>query len=199
MIKRIVIACALALAACGQAEQKQETVSPVAGAPGRDATIGPNGAAGIRAALPMSVDDIRLAAPHYTVAAVEDQVEGEPFTAITLSSGDEEMFRVYPTPDRQHVHAISTRSPQARGPTEDIISVTTFAVAPPEQVPFCISEVVDGAPGFACATAADATFWRVYRLPDGYDGPSDPFDAIDPDVLHDATLAEMRWIAPRVE
>jgi hypothetical protein len=34
-------------------------------------------------------------------------------------------------------------------------------------------------------------------LPDGYDGPSDPFDAIDPDVLHDATLAEMRWIAPR--
>ncbi len=74
-----------------------------------------------------------------------------------------------------------------------------MAAAPPEQGPFFTADDVDGAPGFACATAADATFWRVYRLPDGYDGPSDPFDAIDPDVLHDATLAEMRWIAPRVE
>ncbi len=196
-MKRIVLACALALAACGQ-QQDQQDAFPVIDAPNYDASIGPGGAAGIATALPMNVEDVRAAAPNYMVASVEDQVEGDAFTAITLSAGDEEVFRVLPTPDGQHVHSIVTRSTQARGPTADIVTQTTFAVAPPDQVTFCASELVEGAPGFACSTAEAGRFWRVYRLPEGYDGPSEPFSDIDPDVLHDATLAEMRWIAPPV-
>jgi hypothetical protein len=197
-MKRIVLASALALAACGQGEQKQAETFPAIVAPNYDASIGPNGAAGITTALPMTIEAVRAAAPNYVVAEVQDQIEGDSFTAITLSAGDEEVFRVLPTADRAHIHAIVTTSSQARGPTADIIGSVKFAVAPPDQVPFCISQFVDGAPGFACSTAADGTFWRVYRLPQGA-APAASFEEIEPDVLHDATLAEMRWIAPRVQ
>jgi hypothetical protein len=183
------------LAACGQQEKQEDF--PVIEAPSAETRIGPEGAAGIATALPMNAEAIRGAAPEFIVASVQDQVDGEPFTAITLSAGDEEVFRLLPTADGARIHAIVTRSSQARGPTQDIVGSTLFGVAPPEQVPFCLAETVQGAPGFACSTDAAGRFWRVYRLPRSYDGPSEPFDAIDPDVLHDATLAEMRWIAPR--
>ncbi|MBY0566244.1 MAG: hypothetical protein K2P70_02950 [Hyphomonadaceae bacterium] len=199
-MKRIVIACALALAACGQqnAEQKQDEAFPVVTAPNYDSSIGPRGAAGIHSPLPMDIAAIRAAAPNFMVASVQDQIEGNPFTAITLSAGDEEVFRVLPTADGARVHSIVTRSGQARGPDQDIVGVATFALAPAEEVRFCASENFDGSAGFACSTAEDGNFWRVYRVPESYDGPSDPFDAIDPDVLHDSTLVEMRWVAPRV-
>ncbi|MGE0740598.1 MAG: hypothetical protein AB7O98_04585 [Hyphomonadaceae bacterium] len=197
-MKRIILAAAFALAACGQPQQqKQDEAFPAASAPNYDASIGPNGAAGINTALPMTVDAVRAAAPNYLVGEVLDQVDGQAFTAITLSAGDEEVFRLYPSADGAAVHAISTKSPQARGPTTDIVGVTLFAVAPAEEVAFCVSEYLEGATGFACSTAVDGNFWRIYRVPEGYDGPSEPFDAIDPDVLHDSTLVEMRWIAPR--
>jgi hypothetical protein len=191
------LALAAALAACGRREAPQEEY-PVVAAPVADTQIGFEAAAGISAALPMNIETIQAAAPNFIVAEVQDQVEGQPFTAITLSAGDEEVFRVYPTADGRTIHAIVTVSSQARGSNDEIVGQSKFALAPPEEVAFCTAEFVEGAPGFACSTAADGRFWRVYRLPEAYDGPSDPFDAIDPDVLHDATLAEMRWIAPRV-
>lgn len=198
-MKRIVLAFALVLAACGQqAEQKQEEALPVASASDGNSSIGPSGAAGIHSPLPMDLAAIRAAAPNFMVASVRDQIEGNPFTAITLSDGDEEVFRVFPTADGARIHSIVTRSGQARGPEQDIVGVATFALAPPEAVTFCASELFDGSPGFACSTAEDGNFWRVYRVPESYDGPSEPFDAIDPDVLHDSTLVEMRWVAPRV-
>lgn len=194
------VALGLALAACGQQQQAPAPgeENPAASAPTLNVNIGPDGAGGITSALSMDLESVRAAAPLYDVALVEDQVEGQPFVAITLSSGGQEVFRALPTSDGRHIHAIVTRSTQAKSPTQESVGAARFAVAPPEQVEFCLSEFVDGAAGFACSTAADGTFWRVYELPDGYDGPSDPFDAIDPDVLHDATLSEMRWIAPRV-
>jgi len=197
-MKRLVIAAALALAACGQqAEQKQDEAVPVVAAPNYDSSIGPGGAAGIHSPLPMDPETIRAAAASYMVASVEDQVEGDPFTAITLSAGDEEVFRVFPTSDGARIHSIVTRSSQARGPDQDIVGVATFALAPADQVVFCQSENFDGSAGFACSNSPGGNFWRVYRVPEGYDGPSEPFDAIDPDVLHDSTLVEMRWVAPR--
>lgn len=198
-MKRIVVAFAFALAACGQqAEQKQEEAFPVINAPEANSSIGPGGAAGIHSPLPMDPAAIRAAAPNFMVASVQDQIEGNPFTAITLSAGDEEVFRVFPTADGAHIHSIVTRSGQARGPEQDIVGVATFALAPADEVTFCAAEQFDGSAGFACSTAEDGNFWRVYRVPEAYDGPSEPFDAIDPDVLHDSTLVEMRWVAPRV-
>lgn len=195
---------ALVLAACNQpasdaqqagaAEAQGDAASTPAVA---SLAISANGAGGITTALPMNVEAVSAAAPHFTVAEVADQVEGDPFTAITLSLGGAEVFRIYPSPDRTHVHAISTRSAQARGPAADVIGEVRFAVAPPDQVPFCINEYVDGAPGFACSTAADGQFWRIYKLPEEYTEPAATFEEIDPDVLHEALLAEMRWIAPR--
>lgn len=197
-MRRLVIAFVSALAACGQQAPRQEREEvPVVEAPTYDSSIGPGGAAGITNPLPMNVEAVRGAAAHYVVAEVDDQIEGEAFKAITLSAGGEEVFRIFPTSDRNHIHSIVTRSPQARGPTGDIVGVATFALAPADQVRFCSAEHIEGSAGFACSTAEDGAFWRVYRVPEGYDGPSDPFDAIDPDVLHDSTLMEMRWVAPR--
>ena len=194
----MIVAAALALAACGQQPQQHETdeAYPASIAPNYDANIGPSGAAGISTAVAMNVDAVRTAAPNYIVAEVDDQVEGQAFKAITLSAGDEEVFRILPAADNAHAHAIVTRSTQARSPAGEIVTQSKFAVAPPEEVTFCTTEFVDGAPGFACSTAQDGTFWRVYRLPDGA-GAAETFEDIEPDLLHDATLVEMRWIAPR--
>ncbi|MGD9815856.1 MAG: hypothetical protein AB7Q23_05715 [Hyphomonadaceae bacterium] len=191
-----------ALAACGQPQEqakgKQDEAFPVVLAPDVNTRIGPDGAAGISNALPMDIAAIRQAAANFVVEEKAAQIEGQPYTAIALSAGDEEVFRLLPTADGRHIHAIVTTSSQARGPLQDIVGVTLFGTAPAEETEVCLAESVGGAPGFACSTAEDGRFWRVYKLPEGYDGPSDPFDAIDPDVLHDAELVEMRWIAPRV-
>ncbi len=198
-MKRLILAAAFVLAACGQEAQQRETSEayPVVNASNYDASIGPSGAAGISAALPMNVETLRGAAANYIVAEVDDQVEGEAFKAITLSAGDEEVFRVLPTADRAHIHSIVTRSTQARSAAGEIVGQSKFAVAPPEEVAFCATEQFDGGGGFACSTAQDGRFWRVYRLPDGA-GDAASLNEIEPDLLHDATLVEMRWIAPRV-
>ncbi len=120
-MRRWIVAAALALAACGQPQQGETNeASPVASAPNYDATIGPTSAAGISAALPMNVEAVTAAAPNYIVAEVDDQIEGNAFKAITLSAGDEEVFRVLPTADRRNIHAIVTRSSQARSPAGEI-------------------------------------------------------------------------------
>lgn len=195
----LIVVAALALAACGQEAQQRETsnAETVAAAPNTSTLIGASSAAGISTAVAMNVDAVRLAAPSFIVAEVDDQVDGQAFKAITLSAGDEEVFRILPAADGQHAHAIVTRSTQARSDVGEIAGQSKFAVAPPEQVTFCLTEFVDGAQGFACSTAADGRFWRVYRLPEGA-SPAESFDEIEPDLLHEATLVEMRWIAPRV-
>jgi hypothetical protein len=201
MIRVAVVVLAIALAACGQQPastgEAQSASATSATAPvGPNKLIGPNGAGGVTTALPMNVAAIRAAAQYYAVAEVADQVEGEAFTAITLSAGSEEVFRINPTADRSKVHSIVTRSTQARGPAGEVIGQARFATAPVDQVAFCLAEYVDGAPGFACSTAADGQFWRVYRLPEGAEAAGS-FEEIEPDLLHDSTLVEMRWIAPR--
>lgn len=200
-MKRIAFAAAvLALVGCGQqAQQSGESgdAQAVASAASQSINIGPTGAAGISSALAMNVAAVQAAAPGYAVAEVDDHIEGEAFKAITLSSGNEEVFRINPTADRQHIHSIVTRSAQARSPAGEIVGQSKFAVAPPEEVTFCAAEPFEGWSGFACSTAADGRFWRVYRLPEGVEAAGS-FEDIDPDALHDATLVEMRWIAPRV-
>jgi hypothetical protein len=195
----LIVVAALALAACGQEAQQRETseAETLAAAPNTSILIGASSAAGISAAVAMNVEAVRLAAPNFVVAEVDDQVDGQVFKAITLSAGDEEVFRILPAADGQHARVIVTRSAQARSEAGEIAEQSKFAVAPPEQVTYCVTELVDGAQGFACSTAADGAFWRVYRLPEGA-SPAESFDEIEPDLLHDATLVEMRWIAPRV-
>lgn len=198
----LAVAAALALAACGQqgqqrAEGEKSDAQPLATTANSIANIGPGGAAGISTALPMDLDTVRAAAPNFVAVEVDDQVEGNAFRAITLSARDQEVFRILPDPDRTHVHAIVTRSAQARGPAGEVVGVTTFGAAPPDDVSFCLTEFVDGEPGFSCSTAADGRFWRVYRLPEGA-AAAETFEEIEPDLLHEAMLAEMRWIAPRV-
>lgn len=197
-MKRLIAVVTLMLAACGPSNQTPAPEAPPAEeAVVADLTISAAGAGGISAALPMSVEAIAQAAPTFLVREVADQIEGQPFVAITLSANNEEVFRASPTSDGRHIHSIVTSSGTARGPDGEIVGQTTFAQLPRGAAPFCNPEFVEGSPGFACSTAMDGRFWRVYRLPAGYDGPSDPFDAIDPDFTERATLAEMRWIAPR--
>jgi hypothetical protein len=199
-MKRVAVAVAMALAAalaaCGR-ETAEETMKqfPPTEAPNYNADIGPNGAAGVTRALPLTVEALTAAAPGYVVAEAQGQIEGQPFRMITLSAGDEVVFEVLPSPDGTRIHALVTRSTQARGPNGEIVGQATFETAPAAQSLFCTPELVDGALGFACSDAEDGVFWRVYRLPQSYNGPHEPFEAIDPDAALDATLAEMRWLA----
>lgn len=182
-MKRILLALAVGFAGACTQQAPQSEDFPVVEAPNYDASIGPDGAAGIRTALPINVDAIASAAPNYVVTSVEDQVEGQVFTAITLSAGDEEVFRINPTGDGRNIHSIVTRSTQAHGPRDEIIGRVTYADALPEDVAFC-SEDHSGSGEFACSTAEDGRFWRVYE---------------GGDIRRpDARLVEMRWVAPRV-
>lgn len=196
--KLAVVAAVLALAACGR-DTAEETMKqfPPTEAPNYNASIGPDGAAGISTALPLTVAALTAAAPGYVVAEAQDAIEGQPFRKITLSAGDEVVFDVLPSPDGQRIHSLVTRSTQARGPIGEIVGQATFETAPAAQSLFCGSEMVDGQVGFACSDAEDGVFWRVYRLPAGYQGTTEPFEAINPDSALDATLVEMRWISPR--
>jgi hypothetical protein len=198
-VRHFLILAALVLAACGQSTQAPTRDEPATETPAAEAnlSIGFDGAAGINAALAMNVDAIRGAAPGFTVAETPDQIEGHAFTAITLSANGAEQFRALPTHDAEYIHSIVTRSPTVRSSAGETIGVSTHAQAPRAEVAFCGGEFVDGAPGFGCSTSESGRFWRVYKLPAGYDGPSDPFDAIDPDYAERAVLTEMRWVAPR--
>jgi hypothetical protein len=173
---------AVALAACGQSTETKQEEPPVIEAPNYDADIGPSGAAGISTAVRFNVTNVQTAAPGYIVAEAQDQVEGNPFTAITLSAGDEEVFRLYPTHDNLYVHAISTRSTQARGPNAEIVGVATFSQLAAADTAVCLEES-NGSGEFACSAAEDANFWRIYE--------SGGMRRAD------AKLVEMRWIAPR--
>lgn len=201
-MRRIAFALVLALAACGQSTQapKQEEAPAATETPAveADLSIGFDGAAGINAALPMTIAAIQSAAPGFVVAETADEIEGHAFTAITLSADGAEQFRALPTHDAEYVHSIVTRSPAVRSSAGETVGVSTHAQAPRAETAFCGGEFVDGAPGFGCSTSESGRFWRVYKLPSGYDGPSQPFDAIDPDYAERAVLTEMRWVAPRV-
>jgi hypothetical protein len=166
-------------------------------APARNISIGAVGAAGISSAIPLTLTAVRDLALDYEVSETSGQGGGEASRVITLSAGDEVVFNLRPTPDGRYLHAIDTRSPRARGPARDVVGRSTFGEAPAAQVMYCASQAVDGHAGFACSNGQNGRFWRVYTLPDGYDGTIDPFEAIDPDMAIDAKLVEMRWIAPR--
>ena len=178
---RLLIAVALALGACSPPAERAEEF-PVIEAPNYNASIGPGGAAGITSAIAFNLEAVRAAAPHYVLAEVQDQIEGQPFTAITLSAGDEEVFRLLPTHDAAYVHSVVTRSTQARGPGDEIVGVATFAQANAADTAYC-GEEMNGSGEFACSTDEAGRFWRVYE--------SGGLRRAD------ARLVEMRWIAPR--
>jgi hypothetical protein len=191
-------AVALLLAACTPAPSEQSE-APAASAPVEaNLAIGPGGAAGISDPLPFSVEAITAAAPGFFVAEARDRSDGR--RVLTLSIDYNEVFRIYPSPDGARVFAIATRSTDARGPADETVNVTTYyqsQQAHAAEVAYCRAEAVEAVPGFACAATPEARFWRVYSLGADYDGPSQPFDAIDPDAAIDARMVELRWLAPQ--
>jgi hypothetical protein len=144
----------------------------------------------------MDVNSIGRAARGYTVAEVQDQVEGVPFTKITLSRKSEVVFEILPTPDRR-IHAIVTKSPQTRGPAGEIVGRSSFGEAPFVEVMYCRTAQRHEDFSFTCSNEQDGRFWRSYRLAATYRGRVEPFTAISPDAALAAILAQMMWAAPR--
>ncbi|MGE0829186.1 MAG: hypothetical protein AB7O04_07535 [Hyphomonadaceae bacterium] len=180
------------LSACGQSSQ-----APQVDAPAINLTIGPDGAAGVTGPIQMTIEALSNAAPGYDVAEAQDQIEGDPFTKITLSRGGEAVFDVMPTADGQRVHSIVTDSPEARGPRGEIIGQSTFGQAPAAEVLFCRTPEMHEDFSFICADTETGRFWRAYRLAEGYEGTRAPFAEIDPDAAIAAQLSSMTWVAPR--
>ncbi len=178
------LAVAFALAACSA--QPAQTPAP----PARVMTIGPDGAGGLAAPLAFTRDAVSAAAPGFDVS---ESGEGDA-RRIVLSADGAPVFTLAARGDK--VGEITTRSAAARGPANDRIGVSKFGEAPAIEVLYCASQSFAAHPGFACAATRDARFWRLYVLPQDYHGVTQPFASIDPDHALNATLAEMRWIAP---
>ena len=181
-----------ALAACGPTTQT--ATAPLK--PAANLTINKDQAAGISTAVPMTEAAVTTAAPGFYVAAHEERIGGNLLHTFTLSTDDGDMFRLYPTLDGARLNVIVALSPQVHGPTDETVTVATYYRAPRAEVAYCEARAIGEAAGFACSSDAHGRLWRVYKLPNSYDGPSSPFDAIDPDAATDATLVEWRWIAP---
>ncbi len=187
----IVLAC---LAACGPS-----TTSPgqtTTATPTANLTITKEEAAGISIAVPMTQEAVEAAAPGFYVAAHRVRAGANILQTFTLSTDAGDMFRLYPAADGQRLDAIAAISPEVRLPTDEHVTVSTYFQAPHAEIAYCEARMIDNAAGFACSSDANGRLWRVYKLAASYDGPSAPFDAIDPDAATDATLVEMRWIAP---
>jgi hypothetical protein len=178
---------------CGR---PQPASAPAPRPPEAVAAIGPGGAAGVSTSLQMSVDSIASAARGYDVAEVQDQIEGDPFTKIALSRDREVVFEILPTPDRR-IHAIVTKSAQARGPAGEIVGRSSFGEAPFAEVMYCRTAQMHEDFSFTCSNAQDGRFWRAYRLDRAYRGRVEPFKAISPDAAVAAILVQMMWVAPR--
>jgi hypothetical protein len=144
----------------------------------------------------MNVDSVGEAARGYDLAEVQDRVDGERFTKITLSRNNEVVFEILPTPDRR-IHAIVTKSAQARGPAGEIVGRSSFGEAPFAEVMYCRTAQMHEDFSFTCSNAQDGRFWRAYRLDRAYRGRVEPFTAISPDAAVAAILVQMMWVAPR--
>jgi hypothetical protein len=177
-------------------ERPKPAPAPAAAPTEAAPVIGPDGAAGVSTSLPMNVESVGGAARGYDVAEAQGQVDGERFTKITLSRNREIIFEILPTPDRR-VHAIVTRSPQARGPAGEIVGRSSFGEAPFVEVVYCRSAQMHEDFSFTCSNAQDGRFWRAYRLDRAYRGRVEPFTAISPDAAVAAILVQMTWVAPR--
>ena len=165
-------------------------------APTANLTISKDEAAGITAPVPMTQQAVEAAAPGFYVTPHNLRAGANTLQTFVLSTDAGDMFRLYPTADGARVDAIAAISPQVHLPTDEHVTVSTYFQAPRPEVAYCEARTINAAAGFACSSDANGRLWRVYKLAANYDGPSAPFDAIDPDATIDATLVEMRWIAP---
>lgn len=192
-MKRFVLSVGLLLAACGLPTGQNATNTPTTQA---NLTISADGAAGINAPIAMTEAAVTAATPGFYVAQHDERAAGVLLHTFTLSTDDGDMFRLYPTNDGRRLAEVAAISNSVKIPTDESIGVSTYYQAPHAEIAYCESRLINEAAGFACSASAHGALWRLYKLPNGYDGPSDPFDAIDPDAATDATLVEMRWRPP---
>lgn len=184
-------AALLALGACatGEPTEHDETID----LSGYNLSIGPEGAAGISEALPMDMDVIGAAVTPYSLG-------GDTFDdgsrEITLWTGDvDPEFVIRSTADGRFIREIVSSSGNAVGPHGERNGTHFFEIPAAERA-YCVSQPVEGWHGFACSTSVDGRFWRVFRLASGEIGPHEPFEAIRQFDLENASITEMRWIAP---
>ncbi|MBU6373458.1 MAG: hypothetical protein KJS97_12095 [Alphaproteobacteria bacterium] len=185
----ITVAAGLVLAACGPAAQKPDAAH---------LTIGPGGAMGLKGATPFDVAAVGPAFAGLELAVSEGETEGQRFPFIAVRSGDEVVYMVAPGAGNATVHSVTTRSPLVLGPAGEVIGEATFANAPQAEIGYCGDEFFDGQPAFACSTAPDGRFWRVYLklISDGAPESAELAE-MTPAAKAQSPLVEMRWIAPR--
>lgn len=185
----IVAAAGLALAACGPAAEKPAAAH---------LSIGPAGAMGMTKATPFDVAAIGPAFKGLDLVVSEGEVEGARFPFVAVRSGDEVVYMVAPGAGTTTVHSVTTRSPLVVGPAGEVIGEAIFADAPQAEIGYCGDEFFDGQPAFACSTAPDGRFWRVYlKLISDAAPESAELAEMTPTAKAQSPLVEMRWIAPR--
>ncbi len=148
--------------------------------------------------MPFDVAAIGPAFKGLELAVSEAEVEGARFPIVAVRSGDEIVYVVAPGPDKKTVHSVATRSPLVVGPAGEVIGEASFSDAPQAEIGYCGDEFFDGQPAFACSTAPDGRFWRVYlKIISDAAPESAELAEMTPAAKAQSPLVEMRWVAPR--
>lgn len=108
---RLTLACALALAACGTPEGRSASGT---GAGETAYTIGPDGAAGLKAQTPFTVPAMERAFPDLEVVTISDPET--PAFHIRETGSEMPLYIVTPDWTRGYVGAVATRSVEVSGP-----------------------------------------------------------------------------------
>jgi hypothetical protein len=184
----IVAAAGLALAACSRTNE----------APAPTLSIGPKGAMGVTRALPFDAAALGPAFAGLDLAGGQAEAEGQRYAIFAVRSGDEIVYTVAAGSDGARVGSVATRSPLVVGPNRETVGQADFAAAPRAQTAFCSDEFFDGQPAFACSTAADGVFWRVYLkiISDGAPEAGELAE-MSAEAKAQSPLVEMRWLAAR--
>lgn len=161
-------------------------------------TIGPEGAGGIKTALPFTQEAIAGAMAGLEVIPAAAAIEGSRFPTYAVKDATGEVvFTALPRADGSGLMAVHTKSPKVSGPAGEKSWEASFGDIPPADAAYCADELYDGQPGFACATAPDARFWRVYLLLISDSAPeAATFATAEPSARAGSPLVEMRWVAP---
>ncbi|MEO0983889.1 MAG: TlpA disulfide reductase family protein [Pseudomonadota bacterium] len=172
----------------------REAAAPTDGQAAPDfLSIGPDGAGRLNASTVFTLPALERAFPGFVVRAGEGMAEGEryPLFEVFLMGGGDLVFTVEPGWDRGTVGRLITSHGGVSGPLRDRIGETRLADIPEAERAVCAPGAEENGDKLFCAAALDATFWRVFAAPAGFEGY---FPEAAAEARLQGVLAGMRYL-----
>ncbi|KCZ54829.1 hypothetical protein HY29_12960 [Hyphomonas beringensis] len=138
--------------------------------PLQQASIGPEGAAGLTGAVPFNTNAIRGAFPGYQIVPdqISDEGESYPVFNIMAEGDDTPVYVVESSWSLGQVYRVITRHPEVTGPLGEHVGSFHLSDLPELTRKGCAEGTKSYAGKLVCTeTAGEALFQRVFDIPDG--------------------------------